>query len=191
MNILDLPLRELRVIQSGLHSQIYKHPHLSALKELYGLIKKKQESHPFYQKGLAFLEEAQEKSGLDSGYARAEDYYFAVEQTCILEEQFHENKTSTFVPTGKKFLTLVLCFKWNWWMNGESYLDGDGAYCRNFRDFVPKDLYDLYQEKDSWGDDPEVLRKALLVAGMEEKSELIKLNKVIWDASRLKVWLEL
>ncbi len=176
MNINEFSLRELRTMIPLLRGQLSNNPELVGLQKMIDEMDRFLKADSRYQKGVEIMREAKKNSGIDIGYARASDYYFAVVHADIVEESGgRKGKTITYRKTGRKYVHLILCFKWNWWMNGESYRHHlDGSPGRNFSDFMPKEPRDDFHG-DEWGDDPKVLREALLKSGLEEKPELVKL----------------
>lgn len=152
-----MTLLELRILKDSLSALVYKHPELSNFATLHANVKALVKADPRYQKGKQLLKIA-EDNGISDGYAGAEDYYFAIKK--------HERYTS-----------LLLCFKFDWWMNGETYSPKeDNQPCRNFDDFLPVELETDDFDSENIQQDPEVVRKWLLDAGMEEKPELVALD---------------
>lgn len=155
-DITTLTLLELKQLKEYL-KQLKSDPYFTNTKELLSAVDAQIESDHRYAKGLAYFKEAVD-NGLEDGYAEPEDYYFAVYQPLHLPEE----------------RLLLLCFKHDWWMNGEVYLPGKGgSRCRNFDSFdVDEDHNDSYSP-EYYTETAEVLRKWFTSKGMEEKPELI------------------
>lgn len=173
----DLSLLELRVLQRSLSGALYKLPHLKNLIALSKQIDKRLVADERYKKGNEYLKAAI-SHGLDDGYAAATDYYFSVKKENMVD---YNNK-----ETGDTCVTLLLCLKFNWWFNGEAYLPHeDGSECRNFHDFVTREMYDYYRENDQYRDADE-LRTQLIKAGMEEKPELFNFYRDLVDTEQMR-----
>ena len=167
INVDKLTLLELRVINEKLSSALWDNPEMEILEDFVNQVKAKMDADPRYQRGLALYREAQNSdAGYNDGYCRAEDFYFAVTKLPITD---HSGK-----PTGENYVSLNLCYKWNWWMNGENYRPGKDAegLHRNFSDFVTEEMRKKFDDEQQYTDDPEELRQQMIKVGMEEKSEL-------------------
>ena len=164
MNLSDLSLLELRQLKIHLSDMLFDFPHLTGLTKMKSEIEAIQQNSPDYQKGEKLYENAKER--MDSGYANPEDYYFAV----VHEDLRMPNGKST----GKKTVTLLLCYKFNWWRNGQAFLPTqDGSECRNFHDFVTAKMQKRFEETYTYTKNPEELRIQLIKAGLEELPALI------------------
>lgn len=176
LDLISLSQRERRAVLTALRSVLFDHPEYEGIKEVAKSLKFLNESTEDWKIGQKYYEEAVE-NGIEDGYAKASDYYFAV---------VHDNvKDYNGKKLDQTFVELILCFKHNWYFNGQSYrIHEDGTLCRNFQNFFPN--YDK-EYRDSFGttlEDAAKLREQMLKAGMEEKPELIKLWYEACNAKR-------
>lgn len=162
MNIDTFSLLDLTVLSKALATAVYENPQLPNIAKLQKEIKKKLNDNPSYKKALVFEKKAVDH-GIEDGYSEPDDYYFAI----------HKGK---IYGTDRDCVSLLLCFKFRWYMNGENYNPhADNNRSRCFPDFIPEDA-GIEDEEDFDPDDiqqdPEMVRKWLLDAGYEEKQEL-------------------
>jgi hypothetical protein len=160
MNLDKLSTAELRLVKDALFGILLGYPQMKNIESLLDEIKKRLDADPDRKEGERLLKIAEEH-GLEEGYARPEDYYFFVKEEDI---------------GGKKHIELLLCLKYEWYLNGRTYdhNKSKSIQCRNFSYFFQPPFGHLYEEYWSgyeFGKSTE-LRAALLKAGLEEKPEL-------------------
>jgi hypothetical protein len=172
-NQVKLKLSELRILSGKLDSVLFDHPELEGMRSLNDECKRIIERDPDYKRGSALLADAEENGGIMDGYARPQDYFFAIKEGIARPAIFR------LQPGGKRdgvpYVELILCFKWNWYMDGEAFIYGmerDGQ-SRNFHEFLTEELCEEFQEHGEYKDAAK-LRAALLKAGLEEKPELLE-----------------
>ena len=111
------------------------------------------------------------------GHCRAADYYFTIDHQTI------EYKGETH-----KHVELVLCWKWNWWMNGQTFLPHrDGQTGRDFSDYITPAMRDRWDEDQVYTDDPEELRAQLIKAGLEELPAMLPIYREYIVAAHAKL----
>lgn len=179
---LELSQREKRSLCTALQRIVFDHPEFTGIQTLLNNLKTAIKETEDWKIGNKYLEEAV-THGFDDGYASASDYYFAVVYDTLHDQNGHK--------LSRKFIELILCFKFNWYFNGQSFrIHDDGSFPRNFSDFFGENKKWIERVRDqNWGDTEEDafdLRQVLLNAGMEEKPELVDLWKEACAAAREK-----
>lgn len=160
MNLSKLSQRELVLLRKTVEQTFWEHLYLDGLGKLVKDIDSILEANDDFKKGKELKEESFKKCpDMHYGHIEAKnDLYFGVAH--------YDNS---------EYCRLLLCFKWDWFKNGQSYIYPDNdVNMRHIDVLLTRELYEEYQENDGHFLNAEKLRKHLISIGLEEKPEIAK-----------------